>query len=266
MQQREAFDALASDYDTVFSQSPIARFLRHTTHRCLLSAACVGETWLELGCGTGEDAVTMAGHGVHVVATDASAQMRTITQRKCAGRPVDVLPLDLNALPDDFAAVFAGAWANFGVLNCVVDMPLLARWLAQRIMPGGAAMFGVMADRCLWEIGWHSLHSDFKTAFRRFRPAKFTTDSGEITVKYPTPTELARDFHPYFTLQQVMPLGIALPPGDIAPIIERHSTLLRLCKSLEQGLSQYDKLARYADHYWIELVRNAVNVGADVVE
>lgn len=266
MTRTQPFDALASDYDATFSQSPITRFLRHKTHRRLLSVARAGERWLELGCGTGEDAVTLAGHGVQVVATDASEHMRSITQRKCAGRPVEVLPLDLNALPADLDEAFAGAWANFGVLNCVTDLPQLTRWLAQRIVPGGVVMFGVMADRCLWEIAWHSVHGDFATAFRRFRPARFMTDSGEITVKYPTPAQLARDFRPFFTLQTVMPLGIALPPGDIAPVIERRGTLLRVCKSLEQWLSRYDRLARYADHYWIELVRNDVDVGADVVE
>ncbi|MFN8447316.1 MAG: class I SAM-dependent methyltransferase [Anaerolineae bacterium] len=91
---------------------------------------------LELGCGTGEDALYLAGRGVRVTATDASPAMLAVARAKTADQPlVFVQPLDLNALPADFPA-FDGVFANFGVLNCLTDWRPLAAWLAQRIPPG----------------------------------------------------------------------------------------------------------------------------------
>ena len=50
--------------------------------RQLARAFAPGQHMLELGCGTGEDAVWLAQHGLTVTATDASSAMLEQTRRK----------------------------------------------------------------------------------------------------------------------------------------------------------------------------------------
>jgi SAM-dependent methyltransferase len=250
------FDALAPGYDRDFTTSPIARYLRARVHARLDEHFRPGAHVLELGCGTGEDALYLAARGVHLTATDASPAMLDITRAKvkaAASQPlVTVQPLDLNdALPADFP-VFTGVLANFGVLNCLSEWQTLSLWLADHIQPGGIAAFGVMSPFCLWEIGWHSLHGNFHVAFRRLRRK---TIFQSIPIRYPTIRRLTRDFAPHFRRVHVEPLGLCLPPSDVYGVVERRPRLLRTLTELDRRLSKVNPLALYADHYWIEFER-----------
>ncbi len=257
-----AFDPLAVTYDRDFTQSIIARYLRDRVQQRLLRHFSVGQHILEMGCGTGEDALFLAQHGIQVTATDASAGMRAIAHEKTqqASR-VRVLPLDLASLPEhdaEWNQFFDGAFANFGVLNCLAEWHSLAVWLAARISKGGVLGFAIMPPFCAWEMLWHGAHSHLKTAFRRWhKTTTFQPDphSAPMPIHYPTVRHITRSFAPYFARIQVMPLGLFLPPSDIYGIIEARPSLLAGLQRLEQTAGQMSPLALFADHYWIELRR-----------
>ncbi|MEZ4768408.1 MAG: methyltransferase domain-containing protein [Caldilineales bacterium] len=78
------FDAAAGSYDAEFTGTQLARWLRETVWSVLGETFAPGDRVLELGCGTGEDAVWLAQRGVHVTATDASTAMLDAAQRKAA--------------------------------------------------------------------------------------------------------------------------------------------------------------------------------------
>ncbi len=261
----QAFDSLAPTYDADFTQSPIARYLRGRVHERLARHFHAGAHVLELGCGTGEDALWLAQRAVCVTATDASAAMLEVTRAKAAGHPlVAVEHLDLKAVvgaqraAPQQTAPFDGVFSNFGPLNVLDDWRPLAAWLAEHIRPGGVAAFGVMGPLCLWEIGWHGLHGDFRTAFRRlhgkamFQP---TPDAEPLPIHYPSIRRLKADFAPHFRCIHIESLGLCLPPSDVYAIIERHPRLLRLLTALEDRFGRSSTLAHLADHYWIEFER-----------
>lgn len=263
MSQPQAFDALAPTYDADFTQTIIGRYLRDRVHQRLMLHFQPGDYVLELGCGTGEDALRLAERGVRVLATDASEGMLQRARAKTAGSPfVQVERLDLSGAADapcDAADQrFDGAFSNFGALNCLENWLPLARWLASRVRPGGVAAFGVMSPWCLWEPLWHGLHGDLKTAARRWRQS--TTfqpagSAGSITIRYPSIRRLTRDFQPYFIRRAVYPLGLLLPPSDVYGVIEKRPALLRTLLHLEARFGQWSALAAFADHYWIEFER-----------
>ena len=249
-----AFDALAPTYDHDFTASPIARELRARVHTRLDQHFQPGTHVLEIGCGTGEDALHLSQRGVQVTATDASPAMLDAARAKTANQPlVQFEPLDLADLPSTFPA-FDGAFANFGVINCISDWHPLAAWLADRLPVGGIAGFGVMSPLCLWEIGWHSLHGNFWTAYRRLGS---TTTFGNLPIHYPSIRRLTDDFAPHFRRVHVEPLGLFLPPSDVYGVIERRPRLLRVLTSLDRSLSRVRQFALFADHYWIEFRRSA---------
>ncbi|MDX1994474.1 MAG: class I SAM-dependent methyltransferase [bacterium] len=255
----QPFDPLAATYDQDFTHSPIGRLLRGQVHQRLLTHFCPGHHVLELGCGTGEDALFLAGHGVHVTATDASERMLETAKTKAGGTAlVTFQHLDLSALPSEPPSHCDGAFSNFGPLNCMDDWRPLAVWLAERIKPGGIAAFAVMSPFCLWEMLWHSAHGDLRTAFRRWRDdTVFQADDEAplLTIRYPTIRRLTQDFSPVFRRIHVQPLGLFLPPSDVFGVIETRPRLLKRLVALEKRFTQVSSLALAADHYWIEFER-----------
>ena len=115
-----AFDRLAPVYDELWTTSAVGRLQREAVWREVDSLFQPGDRVLELGCGTGEDAVRLAGAGVHVHATDISPRMVDIT----SGRAADRITTEVLAIEDlaRLAGRYDGAIANFGVLNCVSDL------------------------------------------------------------------------------------------------------------------------------------------------
>ena len=130
------FDALAPDYDARFTQGVLGRTLRRAVWRWLDRAFAPGQRVLELNCGSGEDAVHLAARGVRVLATDASPAMLDATRAKVdragLGRSVEIRPADIERLDQALAGssdLLDGAFSNFGGLNCVADLPGVARAL-----------------------------------------------------------------------------------------------------------------------------------------
>lgn len=282
-----SFDSLAPTYDEAFTRTTIGRYLRERVWARLDRHFQPGDHVLELGCGTGEDALHLAGRGVRVLATDASESMLEVTRAKAQGNPlVSVAQLDLRALTPlriqtegekqfaefvksplhsmergfrgEVSASFDGAFANFGPVNVLADWRPLAGWLAERVRPGGIVGLGVMGPLCLWEIAWHGLHGDFKTAFRRLNgQASFQADesSEPLAIYYPTIKRLERDFAPHFRRVHLEAVGLFLPPSDVCGVVEKRPRLLRLLTALEDRCARFALLARFADHYWIEFER-----------
>lgn len=251
------FETLAPTYDTDFTHTRIGQSLRNRVHDRLLAHFSAGDHVLELGCGTGEDALFLARQGVRITATDASDAMLSMAREKTAHTHlVDVQKLDLqscgdaiNRVPD--AMKYTGVFSNFGALNCLDDWRPLARFLAEVVPSGGVVAFGVMSPYCLWELLWHGAHLDFGVATRRLRGSTF----GTMHITYPTVRRLTRDFAPDFERTSVMPLGLFLPPSDVFGVIEKRPRLLATLTHLEDRFGSASPLAPFADHYWIEFVK-----------
>lgn len=251
----QAFDPLAPGYDADFTYTAVGRWLRARVQTRLLAHFQPGDHVLELGCGTGEDALALANMGVYVTATDVSRAMLAETARKTAhtGR-VTPVPLDLRALPA-LAGQFDGVVSNFGALNVLDDWRPLAAWLAARVRPDGVLALGVMGRFCLWESLWHGLHGDLDTATRRWRgSSSFQPDANipPIRIYYPTPRRLTSDFAPHFRRTYIGGLGVFLPPSDAYGVVEKRARLLRALTGLEAQVSGFPPFAWIADHFWME--------------
>jgi cyclopropane fatty-acyl-phospholipid synthase-like methyltransferase len=167
-----AFDSVGTTYDDAFTTTMLGETYRART-QTRLAQFRVGMRVLELGCGTGEDAVWLAQRGVHVIATDVSLAMLEQTRIKARRAGVEHLIetrlLDLNEPSLDTNECFDGAFSNFGALNCVRDLARVARWLAARVKPNGLVILVVMGPLCPWEIAAHAMHRDLQGAMRRLR-------------------------------------------------------------------------------------------------
>ncbi len=252
-----AFDQLASTYDATFTDTAIGRTLRDIVWTRLRATFGPTQRVLELGCGTGEDAVCLAGLGARVVATDPSPAMIEVARRKaearsCTGRiEFHCLPMEnLASLAD---GPFDGVLSNFGAVNCAQDLPCLVRQVAGQLVPGGSLVWVVMGRYAPWEWAWYSLRGQWRKAWRRLN--RNGVEWRGLTLSYPSPGRMSALLRPYFAVKRLAPLGIALPPSYAASWLNRWPRIASVLTRLEWSAQRSRALAWWSDHYIIEATR-----------
>ncbi|HWY53812.1 MAG TPA: methyltransferase domain-containing protein [Terriglobales bacterium] len=258
------FDAIADRYDETFTRSKIGQAQRASVWKELETAFRPGDYVLELGCGTGVDACFLADRGVKVVACDNSPRMINVATRRVAECQKDSLVRTYLLAAEDIAnlrggEVFDGAFSNFGALNCVEDLPLLARNLAVLLKPGSTALLCWMGPHCLWEVVWYLGRGDPRKAFRRFRRGGVTARLAEgtsIRVHYPSVRFLARTFSPEFQLKSIKGIGVSVPPSYLEPWASRFPHLFGLSVRTDLVLGRCFGFRSLADHVLLEFRRN----------
>src|SRR6266571_6874392 len=133
------FDAIADTYDDTFSNSSIGRVQRRSVWMETDRIFRAGQRILEINCGTGIDALHLAGRGIEVLACDSSPRMVEVARRKALRAFLNVPPQfrvigteEIKILGDqEGGAAFDGVFSNFAGLNCVGDLPRVARDLAR---------------------------------------------------------------------------------------------------------------------------------------
>ena len=248
------FDEMAATYDESFTQTAVGTALRAIVWSRLASTFRAAHRVLELGCGTGEDALWLGRQGVEVVATDASSKMIDAARRKLceAGTPARVafhcLPIeDLAALD---APAFDGVFSNFGALNCVANLPLVVAQVAGRLAPGARLIWVVMGRHVPWEWLWYTVRGRPAKAMRRY--SRRGSEWRGIRVAYPSPGQMAALLSPYFEVTRVSPLGWALPPTYAARWLDKSPRALAALTRLETSIQRWPALAAIADHYIVE--------------
>lgn len=246
------FDVLAPSYDSDFTEQPLGQILRARVHERLLTHYKAGDTILEIGCGTGEDAHFLGECNINVIATDASEEMLAITEEKTQQLSnISTQKLDLAQLPETHFSV-QGVFSNFGALNCIDNWQPLAEWFSGCLPTGGTVSLGIMSPYCAWEFLWHVGHWKWDIALRRLRGDDF----GDLRITYPTVKRITDDFAPYFKRVKVMPLGLFLPTSALFDVVQKRPNFMKTLISLEKRFQDVSQLAMFADHYWIEFERH----------
>jgi SAM-dependent methyltransferase len=252
------FDRLAGDYDRSFTSSACGAALRALVWERLPAVFGPPRHILELGCGTGEDAMRLARSGHRVFAIDVSAEMISVARRKaCAAGLAGniefrVMPVEsLHTLPQDLR--FDGVFSNFGAINCVADIPRLAETLAARLTERAPLMFIVMGRRVPWEWAWYLLRGEGRRAFRRLRQGG--VEWRGLKIHYPTPRELARSLAPGFETRRRASLGFVLPPSYAAAWLDESPRMLAALTKIERATCRIT--AGFADHFVLEAARSA---------
>jgi SAM-dependent methyltransferase len=247
------FDDLASGYDDSFTRSACGTLLRSRVWERLPAVFGARHHLLELGCGTGEDAVRLARAGHRVVATDASAEMIRVARLKALAAGCEdhiefhQLPIEeLDRLPQE--RPFDGVFSNFGAINCVADVPRLARTLAARLARGAPLMFVVMGRHVPWEWAWYLARGDRTRAFRRMQPGG--AEWRGLRIFYPTPKTLTNELAPHFRTTRRGALGFALPPSYAAGWLDSSPHALATLGAIERATSRFT--ASLGDHFILE--------------
>lgn len=257
-----AFDAVAPQFDARFGGWRSVAAQRRAVRRALLATLPAGARVLELGGGTGEDAVWMAQNGFEVLLTDASAAMVAEASAKLApyGAQAHVVAAeDLPRFARDHMArdgrLFDAAFSNFAPLNCVEDLGPVARGLAATIRPGGHAML-VLFGRCSpGEMITETLRRRPRQALRRFAHGPMPARIGgrEFMVTYHRTHSLKDAMSPWFQLKRRIGVGVFVPPSAAEPWISDHPRFLGVLEKLDRLVER--PLAGLGDHILYQFER-----------
>jgi 2-polyprenyl-3-methyl-5-hydroxy-6-metoxy-1,4-benzoquinol methylase len=256
LETQSAFDSVAADYDGPRGNNESIQEMRVEMWRWLEKTFSPDSRLLDLGCGTGLDAVHLAERGYRVTATDWSPLMVQRTQRRAADHRVtervsaiNVGAQELRKL--DEAGAYEGAYSNLGPLNCVPDLSDVSRACAQLLKPGGALVFTVIGRCCPWEIAHYLRLGRWSRAMVRF--ARNTVPVGmnkhTIWTQYYTPREFYRPFEPHFRLEHYRGLCVLAPPPYLTGIREKHSKWFARLWNLDRRVASWPLMRAIGDHF-----------------
>jgi SAM-dependent methyltransferase len=254
-----AFDLLAPGYDDSFSERPPARWLRQRVRDQVARELPVSARILDIGCGTGVDAVWFAQRGHRVLATDTSEKMLDEARRRIESCPcevaerISVARLDLtDTEPGNQLGYgkFDLVWSNFGALNCVENLQPLLHTAHGHLSPGGRVCLTMMGRFCLWETVGFLLRGDPRRATRRWRgQAEFEVAGLSQPVWYHSPSAIRRGAAALFEVRSVRGVGVLVPSTEFFHLLEHRPALLEAMQRLERRVADTWPFNGIGDHF-----------------
>jgi len=257
-----AFDAVAPVYDLTYGPEAnrMMAWMREENLSILGSTFTPGSRLLEIGCGTGEEAIALARRGYHVTATDISPGMVAITEEKAAAASLSemvttaVSPAGrLQELQSGIT--YDGAFASFGSLNCEPNIAHLGTALASLLKKGSFFVCSFMPRLSPFEITWFLLHARPGRAMRRTKPGwQIASVSGrgnikaEVLVRYLSPRIVQNDLGPFFAIVRSVSLGLLLPPPYLDDLYRGKRQLWRILEPIERRLRASRPWNSMGDH------------------
>lgn len=250
-----AFDAIAAEYDAVFSNSHIGRAQRQVVWKMMDRVFWPGQHILEINCGTGVDALHMANRGLRVHACDASAAMVDAARRRLRG--IGTVEVERRATEDlaTLSQTFDGLLSNFGGLNCSEDLEHIARQLKRLVRRGGSAIVCYMGPFCAWELFWYLAHGKPGKAFRRLKRSGVSARIGtgeQFRVSYPSVRNIVRAFAPEFRLIAQTGVGVFVPPSYAEAFTANHPRTLRAAIRLDRFVAGRTFFRSIGDHLLLQ--------------
>jgi SAM-dependent methyltransferase len=259
-----AFDSVAADYDGSRGNNALIQDMRHEMWRWLDRTFAPASRLMDLGCGTGLDAVRMAEHGHSVTAIDWSPLMaeRTMQRARQSRVPDNVRAIalgghELGRL--DEAAAYDGIYSNLGPLNCIPDLTEVSRECARLLRPGGTMVVAVIGRICPWEIAWYAGQGQWSRLKVRFARGLVPVGMNQRTIwtRYCTPREFYSSFQDSFSLSHYRGLCLFAPPPYLSQVRERFPEVYRWLWALDRRAAGWPLLRSLGDHFLMVLRRRS---------
>jgi SAM-dependent methyltransferase len=259
---RTAFDSVAPTYDGPRGNNALIQDMRREMWRWLDESFAPDSYLLDIGCGTGLDAVRMAQRGHQVLATDWSPRMVERTLGRAAAlrvsdrvRTAAIGAHELERI--EGSAIFDGGYSNLGPLNCLPDLTPVSRECSRLLKPRGRLVFTVIGRWCPWEIGYYASRADWTRLGVRFgrRMIPVRMNGHTVWTRYWTPKELYRAFAGEFMLVNYRALCLFAPPPYMTWLRDRHYAWFERLWRWDRRVGGWPLLRNLGDHFLIVMVK-----------
>jgi ubiquinone/menaquinone biosynthesis C-methylase UbiE len=258
MTDSPAFDVLAPAYDLQFTTSLVGQEQRRITRKWL-SRILAGKEKLdivEINCGTGDDALWLAGMSHHVVATDQSPAMIEKAKQKISKHLPEFITCAFDHIGDQFKGQqFDLIFSNFAGLNCVSPEALkkLGEQLHTLLKPGGYFAAVIFGKNCLWETVYYLSKAQAKNAFRRRTNEEVLVKLDETTLQpvYYYSTKQFTRILKSFKKTETRPVGLFVPPSYLEGAMKKHPRFFRRLVKMEDNFGGWSAAASLADHTYM---------------
>ena len=261
----EAFDSASEEYDFTINQNFINVWIRERSIKELLSLSKRDDVLLEIGCGTGAEALRISNHVSRVVATDISRGMTSLLEGKIHARGLGakVKVVQLGASDIGRAAEYLPngkvrlAYSFNGALNCELKIQQFPYALWKIMVSGGLFVCSIRNTLCLSEALTHALVLQFdRMAPRKRQPVMVSVGGMDIPSYYYPPGRFAKMFEPYFTVKKMIGLPALLPPAYLSNIYFKTRRVLAFTERAEIALANHYPFNRLGDQTLMIFQRN----------
>jgi ubiquinone/menaquinone biosynthesis C-methylase UbiE len=219
---QDAFDSAAEEYDFTISNNFINNWIRKKSIQELLRFTTPQDVLLEIGCGTGAEAIQISKSVKRIVATDLSNRMLEIFQKKILAKKLVGKITVANAKASEITNVKSllpngtvrVAYSFNGALNCEPEINKVPEELAEIIEPNGYFVCSIRNTLCLSELLAHAAAMQFdRLETRKHQPVMVSVGGIDIPTYYSSPSQLSRILKPHFKLKRLTGLPGLLPPA-----------------------------------------------------
>ena len=260
-----AFDSASEEYDFTIGSNFINVWIRERSIRELLDLTRREDVLLEIGCGTGTEAIRISKHVEGIVATDISQSMIALLRRKVEARRLSGRIRAMQARAVDVGGVrgsLPGGRARVvysfnGALNCEPELERFPRELWDVVEPGGYFVCSVRNKFCLEESLVQGALLRFRSLTPRKKQPKMVSVGGmDIPAYYYHPWEFASLFKPYFEVKKQVALPAILPPPYLNDLYVKLRSRLRFLEQADDALAAGFPFNKFGDQTLFVFRRN----------
>ncbi|MDA4114997.1 MAG: nitroreductase/quinone reductase family protein [Thaumarchaeota archaeon] len=261
----EAFDSASEEYDFTIGGNFINVWIRERSIEELLRLTRRDDVLLEIGCGTGTEAIRISRHVKEIVATDISPSMiallrRKVEARRLAGkvRPLQVRAVDVRRVSGYLPGGRARVVYSFnGALNCELELRRFPRELWEITEPEGYFVCSVRNKFCLEESLIQGALLRFRSMTPRKRQPKMVSVGGmDIPAYYYHPWEFAAMFKPYFEVEREVALPAILPPPYLNDLYVKLRSRLKFLEHADTTVAATFPFNKFGDQTLFVFKRN----------
>jgi SAM-dependent methyltransferase len=218
----------------------IGLLFRHVVQARLEALFRRGDRVLDLGCGTGEDALTLAARGVRVVGIDASPERIARAREKASERGLGPEDCRFDVLGtenvDAAGCAFDGAYSNSGALGGA-DLPRTGAALAAALRPGAAVVISLLGP---WPL---------PAVIRRTLTGMGDSRRGRAC---PTLAQARAALGPGLEWTDAYALGVLVPGPDHERWVADHPQAFGMLAALERAIRRWPGLRQLGEHTVLE--------------
>lgn len=263
---RLAFDRVAGIMDDVLVRNPINAWMRRVNFEWIRRTFPPGFHLVELGCGTGRDALALSAEGRMVFGIDVSPEMVRRAEQKALGSGLEKATKFVCGRNEDLLELlefspwknFDGAYANFA-LTYEESLEKIASLVSTVLAPRGRFICTLPNRTVLLEFAIYGPLLRFDKALWRFqKPLMKDVHGAKLEIQAYSPAEVRRAFGSWFVLERTAGIPTFVPPVYLHQQYARLGSFRHALERIDSALGPHFPWNRLGEHTLYVFRRRAI--------